>query len=192
MSAARLAPTPEWGHPSSTVTHRLVFLHGGQNGLEVERPQGTRVDHLGAHAVLGGERGGGALGGEGHSGDPTMVTSEPRGRERAQPEVDEVLVDRRGPRGATRRGTRLDEDHGVLIADGGLEQAVGIGGGRGDGDEQPGDVQEDRLEAVGYVARPVAGALGHAHDEGRATPARRTCSRWGGVIRSGRRRAARS
>ncbi len=60
----------------------------------------------------------------------------------------------------------LDEDHGVLVADGALQQALGVGGGGGHGDEQAGDVQEQRLEAV-RVGGPelVPGALGHAHDE---------------------------
>ncbi len=60
----------------------------------------------------------------------------------------------------------LDEDDGVLVADRRLQQALGVGGRGGHGDEQAGDVQEQRLQAV-RVRRPqlVAGALGHAHDE---------------------------
>ena len=54
----------------------------------------------------------------------------------------------------------------VVVADGRLEQALGVGRRRGHGDQQPGHVQEEGLEAV-RVRGPelVAGALGHAHDE---------------------------
>ena len=60
----------------------------------------------------------------------------------------------------------LDEDDRVVVADRRLEQALRVGRGRGDGDEQAGDVQVERLEAVRVRrAELVAGALGHAHDE---------------------------
>ncbi len=54
----------------------------------------------------------------------------------------------------------------VLVADRALQQALRVGGGGGHGDEQAGDVQEQRLQAVRVGgAELVAGALGHAHDQ---------------------------
>jgi hypothetical protein len=60
----------------------------------------------------------------------------------------------------------LDEDHRVIVADRALQQALRVSGCRGRGDEQAGDVQEQRLEAVRVRrAELVASALRHAHDE---------------------------
>jgi len=42
----------------------------------------------------------------------------------------------------------LDEDDRIRTADRGLEQALGVGGGRGDGDEQS-DESSDSEEAEG-------------------------------------------
>jgi len=42
----------------------------------------------------------------------------------------------------------LDEDDRVFVADRALQQALGVGSRRGRRDEQAGDVQVDRLEAV--------------------------------------------
>ena len=81
-------------------------------------------------------------------------------------ELDEMLLAVRHLAADPVEGLVLDEDHGVLVADRRLEQALRVGGGGGDGDEQPGHVQEERLQAVRVGgAELVAGALGHAHDE---------------------------
>ena len=116
--------------------------------------------------MIGGEGLGGAFGGDGHAGDPDDGDVGALAGDAGAAEVDEVLVAVGHLATDAVEGLVLDEDDGVLVADGGLEQAVGVGGGGGHGYEQPGDVQEERLEAVG-VGGPelVAGALGHAHDE---------------------------
>ena len=40
---------------------------------------------------------------------------------------------------------RLEEDHGVLARERGQQQALGVGGGRGNHDLEPGRVAEIRL-----------------------------------------------
>ena len=57
----------------------------------------------------------------------------------------------------------LDEDHRVVVADRGGQKPLGVGGRRGHRDEQAGNVQEHRLQAVRVRrAELVAGALRHA------------------------------
>ena len=81
-------------------------------------------------------------------------------------EVDEVVVVLGHLAALAVEVLVLDEDHGVVVADGRLQQALGVGRRRGHGDEQAGHVQEEGLEAVRVRrAELVAGALGHAHDE---------------------------
>ena len=69
ISAARFAPTPPWGQPSSTIDRAIRLLHRFDDRVEVERPQRARIDHLRVDLVLGGERLGRLLGGDGHSRD---------------------------------------------------------------------------------------------------------------------------
>ena len=51
----------------------------------------------------------------------------------------------------------LEEEHGVVVADGGLEQALGVVGGAGAGDLEAGHVDEEGLRALAcWAARVVA------------------------------------
>ena len=67
----------------------------------------------------------------------------------------------------------LDEDDRVVVADGGLEQAAGVVGSRGHDHLEPGDVVEERLQALGVLGgKPVAGTpLGAQHHGDLALPA---------------------
>ncbi len=153
--------------PALLDDHAAVGLGDrAQHGVEVERAQRAGVDHLGLHAVLLGERLRGALGGDRH---PRDADDRHVGALAAHGRVAEGLhvvlpVGHLAPLAVER--LVLDEDHGVLVADRGLQQALGVGGGGGGGDEQPGHVHEERLQAVG-VRGPqlVARALGHAHHQ---------------------------
>ena len=111
--------------------------------------------------MLVGELPGGALGGQRHArdaddGDVLTLADDPRAAE-----VDRVVVLLGHVAALAVQVLVLDEDHGVVVADRRLEQALGVGRGRGHGDEQAGDVEVERLEAVGVGrAELVAGAWG--------------------------------
>ncbi len=58
----------------------------------------------------------------------------------------------------------LDEDHRVVVADRRLQQRLGVGRGRGAGDQQAGDLEVERLEAVG-VGRAELMAAASRHPD---------------------------
>ena len=61
---------------------------------------------------------------------------------------------------------RLEEDHRVVVLDGGDEQALGVVGVRRQHRLQPADVGEQALRALAVrLAAVDAAAAGHAHDE---------------------------
>ena len=59
----------------------------------------------------------------------------------------------------------LEKEHGVVIADGALEQALGIVGRGGRQDFQTGDVREEGFEALRVLRAAPGRADGRAHDQ---------------------------
>ncbi len=57
------APRPQYGQSSSTITARWVLLDRLEQRVEVERPDGTQVDHLGVDPSFVGQLLGGGQGG---------------------------------------------------------------------------------------------------------------------------------
>ncbi len=121
------------------------------------------IDHLSLHAVLLRERLRGPFGRERHTGDAHDRHVRALARDPRMAEVDRHLIVIGHLATDPVQRLVLDEDDGVLVADRGLQQALGVGGRGGNGDEQAGDVQEHRLQAVrmGW-AELMACALGHA------------------------------
>ncbi len=120
------APTPDCGQPSSTVTQPPGLLHRGDDRLDVHRAERAQVDHLGLDALLlkllRGLEGIGHADAIGDDGDVLALA------------VDARLADRHGEVVELRHRERLsvknlvfEEDHRVRIADGALEQALGVG-----------------------------------------------------------------
>ena len=61
----------------------------------------------------------------------------------------------------------LQKDHGVVVADGADEQALGVGRGGGNADLDAGNVHEPRFQALRMLGRRAhARALGHAQHHG--------------------------
>ena len=133
--------------------------------------------------MLVGERRGGAFGGERHARDADDRHVRALAADARAAELDErVLAVGHLPADAVQRLV-LDEYDRVLVADRGLQQALGVGGCRGHGDEQAGDVQEHRLQAVRVGrAELVAGALGHADHQRHGHLAAEHVADVGGVV----------
>ena len=143
--------------PALLDDHAAVGLaHRGEDRVEVERAQGARVDDLGLDAVLLGEHLGGLLGRGGHARDADDGHVGALAADGGLAEVDEVLVVLGDLAALAVEVLVLDEDDRVVVADGRLEQALGVGRRRGHGDQQAGHVQEEGLEAV-RVRRARAG-----------------------------------
>ena len=105
-SAARFAPTPPCGQPSSTITQRLVLR---TDARIVSRSSGRSVRGSMTSAsivVLVGEPSRRLLGGERHARDADDRHVVALAADRGLAEVDDVVARRRAPRRAGRRGTR--------------------------------------------------------------------------------------
>ena len=139
--------------------------HGGDDRLEVEREQRPRVDDLDAHA-LALERAGGAHGerhraADRHDGDVAALAHHARLPER---DLVRLLGDRRLAR--KEECLRLEEDHGIVVADRRGEQALGVVRAGRHHDDEAGRVAEPRLQALGVLrAEPDARPGGAANDE---------------------------
>ena len=95
----------------------------------------------------------------------TTVTSVP-GRTTADLPIGSDVVGRRLRSLHAVEQPVLDEDHRVRVLDRGAQQAVGVGRRRRHDDGQPGDVREQRLEALRVLAaRRAAGAELGAHGQ---------------------------
>ena len=165
MSAARFAPTPPCGQPSSTMTTRFVF---STDLTIVSRSSGRSVrGSITSASISCSDREllGGLLRGERHARDADDRHVVALAADRGLAEVgDEVLV--LGHVAALPVEVLvLDEDHGVVVADRRLEQPLRVLRRRRHRDEQAGDVEVQRLPRV-RVRRPelVAGALRHPDD----------------------------
>ncbi len=84
--------------------------------------------------------------------------------------LEEVLVDVALDRV---EGSRFDDHARIVVGDRCAEHRVGILRGRGKPDSEPGNVCQQRLEALGVLrARAGRRSLLRPHDEGRVRPAR--------------------
>ena len=124
---ATSAPMPAKGQPSSSVTRRLVLRTELRDGLGVQRADRAQVDHLGADALLGQRLGRlhrhADHDGEGDDGDVGAFAFHLGLADRQ----DEIIV-RRAFEAVAVHDLVLEEDHRVRVADGGAQQALGIGG----------------------------------------------------------------
>ena len=166
MSAARFAPTPPCGQPSSTMTQRFVLR---TEARIVSRSSGRSVRGSMTSAsmlVLLAERLRRARGGQRHPRDPDDRHVVALAADRGLAEADGVVLVVGNLAALAVEVLVLDEDDRVVVADRGLQQALGVGGGRRHRDEQAGHVEVQRLPGVRVRrAELMAGALRHAHDE---------------------------
>ena len=140
--------------PASSTTARCVFRTEPTMVSVSIGPQRPRVDDLDGDAVLG-ELLGDLEGAVHHAhvgdhGDVGALAADDGLAERDQ----EVGILRHLALDGVER-LRLDEDDRVVVADGRLQEALGIGGCRGPHDLEPGHVVEVRLHALRVLGREL-------------------------------------
>ncbi len=155
------------------IPERPLVYHDGARGLLgrlherlfIERPGGARIHDFGADADL-----------LEHRGRPERhLHHAARGDERnvAPLALDIRHAERDGVVPVRHRTLHLrvadlvfKEDDGVVVADGGLEQPLGVVGGRGNDDFQSGHVARPRVQRLRVLRRrPARGAHRRANDE---------------------------
>ena len=157
--------------PALLDDHAAIgLLDGLEDGVEIQRAERPRVDHLGLGAVLVRERLCGALGDVDHPQEPDDRDVAALAQDRSLTEVDErpvaVAIGVGDLAASAVERLVLDEDHRVVVADRRLQKALAVGRRGRAGDEQAGDVQEHRLEAVGVSwAQLVAAAARHPNHD---------------------------
>mmetsp|Transcript_1363 Transcript_1363/g.3497 ORF Transcript_1363/g.3497 Transcript_1363/m.3497 type:complete len:405 (-) Transcript_1363:77-1291(-) len=145
------------------------FLGRVDDGLAVEGPEGAEVEHFAGDA-LGGEDVGGLHAeadhlGEGHEGDVRALALD-----LGLADVEDVVL----ALGlvAERKGDAveefvLEEDDGVRVADGGLEETLGVLGVPGRDDLEARALREPRRVALRVLGRGPGGrAVGSSEDHG--------------------------
>ena len=154
-----------------------------QDRVEVERAQGAGVDHFGLNPMLLRKRLRGTFGGDRHARDADDRDIAALAAHGGAAEVERVVVPVGHISPLAIERLMLDEDHGVLVADRRLQQALRIGWGGGNRDEQAWHVHKDRLQAV-RVGGPqlVTGALRHAHHQRHARLSAKHVVDVGGVV----------
>ncbi len=133
---------------------------------EIERAQRARVDDLAGDVVLLLEQVGRLLGGQRHPRDADERDVLALAHDPRPAEVEREVLVLGHVAALAVQVLVLDEDHRVVVADGRLEQTLGVCGVRRHGDQQAGHVEVECLEAVRVRrAELVAGALGHTDDQ---------------------------
>ena len=140
--------------------------HGVEDGLLVERTDGAEIDDLGLDAVLGGQDLGRREAGQhratvGDEGDidsfALHVGNPERDRVGAVGNLTEVSVEE----------SILHEADGVVVADGGDHEPLGIIGSGWADNLEPGGVGQEVLRGVGVGRADVGAAVGGAADDHR-------------------------
>ena len=129
--------------------------HGGGDDLLVPRADRAQVDDLHLDAVALGEHGGGVerlLDGGAPRDDREVVSRPSHG---TPAEGDAVALDRERVDGVglAKQVLVLAEHDRIVAGEGSSQQADGIPGPRGEGDDETGDVGEDRLAALAVPDR---------------------------------------
>ena len=144
----------------------MRFRDALQNGLLVERADAAEIDYFGADVVLGSEDVGRGAGGERGAavGDERDVCAD--ALDVGLAERDEIFLLRHLPFFAVEERV-LHEHHGVVVADGGLHEALCVVGGSGAHDLEAGDVCHEIFVVVRVRRADVRAAVrGPADDDG--------------------------
>ena len=151
------SPSPAKPAPASSTTARCVFRTEPMMVLGVERPEGARVDDLDRDALLG------ELLGDlerpvehAHVGDDRDVGALATDHRLAERDQEVRIVRHLALHGVERLA--LDEDDRIVVADGGLEQALGVGRRRRPHHLEPGHVRRSTSPSTASAARRAARA----------------------------------